>query len=271
MKRLAAFACALAMAGAAQAEDGWRQGVGVDYSSGDYGSDTTTRIFSVPVSARYTTGDWTFRASIPWMRVDGDANVVPGLGSVDNTNPNGRGRGNGHGNNPGPGPEPPTEPTTGVTSGIGDLRLTATWAVPTQGSWGVDLSGNVKVATADEDKSLGTGANDYGVAVDVFRDFDGTMAFGGVSYTVMGDSEFIDVDSVGGLNLGVSRKAGEYSYGAMYDWRQAASADSDDRSEVTGFFTTPTGEASKLQVYGTAGLSDGSPQWAAGVSFTRDY
>ena len=274
MKRFAAIACALAFAGAAQAEDGWRLGVGADYSSGDYGSDVTTRIFSVPVSARYTTGDWVFRASLPWMRVDGDANVVPGLGTVNNTNPDGRGRGhgNGNGNNPNPDPEPvPGETTTGVTSGIGDLRLSATWQVPTQGPWGVDLTGNVKVATADEDKSLGTGANDYGVAVDVFRDFNGTTAFGGVSYTFMGDSDFIDVDSVGGLNLGVSRKVGDGSYGAMYDWRQAASDDSDDRSEVTGFYSFPTGDASKMQLYGTAGLSDGSPQWATGLNFTTGF
>ena len=77
MKRSAVFLGALLLTGAAQAADGLSLGVGVDYSSGDYGSDVTTKILSVPFSAKYETGDWTFKASLPWMRVDGDANVVP--------------------------------------------------------------------------------------------------------------------------------------------------------------------------------------------------
>ncbi|GAB3380463.1 transporter [Lysobacter fragariae] len=259
------FVAALLVAGIAHAEDGMSLGVGVDYSSGDYGSDTTTKILSVPFTAKYTSGDWSFKASLPWMRVDGDANVVPGLGEVININPHGRGRGNNI-------PPDPTAPTTGTTSGIGDLRLSATYSIPTGNSWGVDLTGNVKVATADEDKGLGTGANDYGAAVDVYRDFNGTTLFGGVSYTVMGDSDFIDVDSVAGANFGASWKVGgNHSLGLMYDWRQAASDGSDDRSEITGFYSLPTSEASKLQVYATKGLSDGSPDWGGGVNFTAGF
>ena len=272
MKRFAALVCALAVAGVAQAQDStgasvnnFSLGIGADYSTGDYGSDTTTRIFSVPVSAKYVAGDWTFKASVPWMRVDGDANVVPGLGSIENTNPRGRGRGN---NAPNP---DPTAPTTGTTSGIGDLRLSATYAIPVEGNWGVDLTGNVKLATADEDKGLGTGANDYGAAVDVFRDFDGTTVFGGVSYTVLGDSDYIDVDSVAGANAGVSRKLGSNSLGVMYDWRQAASDGADDRSEITGFFSVPAGDSGKVQLYASKGLSDGSPDWGAGVNVTTGF
>lgn len=268
MKRSAVFLAALLVAGAAQADDGFSGSVGVDYSSGDYGSDTETKILSVPLGAKYVTGDWTLRASLPWMRVDGDANVVPGLGEVSNSNPKGRGRGNGNGGGGGD----PTAPTTGTTSGIGDLRLTAIYAVPMQGNWGVDLSGQVKIATADEDKGLGTGANDYGVAVDLFRSFGDTTAFGGLGYAWLGDSDFIDVDSVLSGNLGVSHKMGEgSSLGVVYDYRQPASEDSDDRSEVTGFYSFPAGEQSKMQFYATKGLSDGSPDWGAGVSLTAGF
>jgi hypothetical protein len=68
MKRSAAFVALLMVAGMAHAEDGLSLGVGVDYSSGDYGSETTTKILSVPLSAKYNTGDWSFKASLPWMR-----------------------------------------------------------------------------------------------------------------------------------------------------------------------------------------------------------
>ena len=264
MKR-SAFLCALLLAaGVVHAEDGLNLGIGADYSSGDYGSDTTTKILSVPFTAKYTHGAWTWKANLPWMRVDGDPNVVPGLGSVTNTNPNGRGRGNGGGTDP-------TVPTSGVASGIGDLRLSGTYAVDTGGPLGIDLTANVKVPTADEDKGLGTGATDYGVAVDLYRDFDGTLLFGGAGYTVLGDSDYIDADSVVNSNLGVAWKAGSTSYGAMYDWRQAASDTSDDRSELTGFVTFPTGDRSKLQVYAVKGLSDGSPDWGLGLNLSKGF
>lgn len=267
MKRSAALFSLLLAAGTAQAQDGLSLGIGADYSSGDYGSDITTKILSVPVSAKYATGDWTFKASLPWVRVDGDANVVPGLGDVVNLNPSGRGRGNSGGGSGGT-----DASTTGTTSGIGDLRLSAAYAIPMQGSWGVDLTGNVKIATADEDKGLGTGANDYGAAIDVYRRVgEATTLFGGVGYTVLGDSDYIEVDSVLNGNVGVSQKLGSGSVGVMYDYRQPTSEASDDRSEVTGFYSFPTSDTSKMQLYATKGLTDGSPDWGAGVNFTAGF
>lgn len=264
MKRIAlalAVAGALAM-GQAQAADGLSLGVGVDYSSGDYGTATTTEIWSVPLSARYTSGDWTWKASLPWVRVSGDAGVLPGLGNVGNLNPLGRGRGRGNAI---------TSSDSGSASGIGDLRLSGTYSFANTGSTGVDLTANVKVATADEDKGLGTGANDYGLALDLYRSVGAATVFGGVGYTVLGDSQYIQTDGVANANLGASWTAGNGSVGVMYDWRAAASDTADDRSELTGFYSIKSGEAAKWQLYATRGLSDGSPEWGAGVSLTYAF
>jgi hypothetical protein len=259
------LACALLIAaGAAHADDGFSLGAGVDYTSGKYGSDITTEILQVPVTAKYATGDWSFKASLPWMRVTGDANVVPGLGEVVNLNPRGRGRGAAGGGT--------TTSSDDTTSGLGDLRLSATYSIPTSNGLGIDLTGNAKIATADEDKGLGTGANDYGVAVDLYRDFSGTTLFGGVGYTWLGESDYIDVDAVANANVGFSRKVGDAaSVGLVYDWREAATDTAEQRSELTGFYAFPAGGANKMQVYATKGLSDGSPDWGAGVSFTAGF
>ena len=262
MKRSALFCAAVLCIGAAQAEDGFSLGIGADYSSGDYGTTTTTDIWSVPVTAKYNSGNWTWKASLPWMRVDGDVGVVPGLGNVGNSNPRGRGRG---------GNTAPTGTESGSASGLGDLRLAATYAFDTGSPLGIDLTGNVKLATADEDKGLGTGENDYGLAVDLYRDFDGTMLFGGVGYTMLGDSEFIQLDDVLSANFGASWQLGAGSLGAMYDWRQAASDGADDRSELTGFYSVKAGDADKFQLYATKGLSDGSPDWGGGVSYSHAF
>lgn len=265
MKRSALFCASLLVIGSAHAGDDWTLGVGVDYSSGDYGSDTTTEILSVPFSAKYTSGNWTYKASLPWLRVSGDPNVLPGVGVVVNTNPRGRGRGNA----PAPNPQ---APESGTASGIGDLTLAATYSFDTGSALGIDLTGKVKLATADEDKGLGTGANDYGLALDVYRAFGKTTVFGGVGYTALGSSDYIDVSGVANVNLGASWKVGnDSSIGAMYDWRQAASSNFDDRSEVTGFYSFGTDPANRFQLYATAGLSDGSPDWGGGIGYHHGF
>jgi len=265
MKRSALFCAGLLAIGSAHAGDGLDLGVGLDYSSGDYGSDTTTEILSVPFTAKYASGSWTYKASLPWLRVSGDPDVLPGLGAVVNTNPRGRGRG--RVSVPGT-----TSQESGSASGIGDLNLSATYSVDTGGALGIDLTGKAKLATADEDKGLGTGANDYGVALDLYRAFGNTTVFGGVGYTALGNSDYIDVDGVANANFGVSRKVGAgSSVGAMYDWRQAASSGFDDRSEVTGFYSFGADPVNRFQLYATAGLSDGSPDWGGGISYRHGF
>lgn len=258
------IAAMLAASTATAAEPGARFGVGVDYSSGDYGSDISTEILSIPVSAHVETGNWRFRASLPWVRVSGDPNVLPTLGVVDNFNPVGRGRSGIIGAPPDQ--QAPTE--SGTASGIGDLTLGATYSLSTGTALGVDVGAHAKVATADEDKGLGTGANDYGVTLDVYRDFDGTMVFGGIGHTRLGTSEFIDVDSVNTGNIGVSQLAGRGRIGVMYEHRSASASGLDARRDVVGFFNMPAMGTGKLQLYASRGLSDSSPDWGVGIAIT---
>lgn len=251
---------------AATGADGFSLGVGANYSTGDYGTDVTTEIISIPVTARFDTGNWSFRASLPWVSISGDPNVLPGTGPVTNFNPIGRGR-----TSPPVGGGTDIGETQGSASGIGDLTLRAVYTLPTQGPVFVDLSFIGKIATADEDKGLGTGANDYGVAVDLYRKFGGTTVFGGLSYMSLGSSRFIDVDDVLGANFGASWNAGSGQLGLMYDYRESASSNFDDRSEVTAFYSAPTTAGNRFQIYALAGLSDGSPDFGAGVNYTWSF
>lgn len=250
MMRTSLLLSALLLAGAAQAQDGLTLGIGTDYSTGDYGSNTTTDIWSVPFTARLVAGEWTFKASMPWLRVSGDPNVLPGLGTVTNLNPGSGDR---------------------TATGFGDLALAASWTLPTGTPLGVQLTANAKLAIADEDKGLGTGANDYGVAVDLYRAFGATTWFGGAGYTWLGDSQFIDVEAVSNVNAGFSHAVGNGNLGLLYDWREAASSGFDDRSELTAFYGFPAGKSGRFQVYALRGLSDGSPDWGAGLSYSVTF
>lgn len=270
MRKTLLFAALLSIASAAHAEDGFSFGAGVDYAAGTFGTGIDTTIVQVPLTATIRQGAWSFQASVPWMRVDGASNVVPGLGTVPNSTAIGRGRGI----------IPPIGGGTGDTdaqaqessaSGIGDLTLAATYALPLGEVAGVSLTGNAKIATADEAKGLGTGANDYGVALDAWRNVGTATVFGGAGYTRLGESPYIDADAVANANAGVRFTAGSSRVGALYNWRESPSSLTDERSEVTGFVTLPGGERSEFQLYATKGLSDGSPDWGAGVTFTAGF
>jgi len=265
--RIVTTAVLFALCASAQARDGFTLGTGVDYSTGDYGSDTTTEILSVPVTANWRYGNFSARVSVPWLRVSGDPDVLPGVGGVDNGNPLGRGRLPLLG-----GPEqPPAQAERGTASGMGDVSAAMAWTVPLGASAGLDLGVNAKIGTADEDKGLGTGANDYGATLDVYRDFDGTLLFGGVGHTRLGDSEYIDLEHVDSANLGLSRRVGDGRIGAMLEHRDAASRDREPRHDATVFYARPTANGGRVQFHASRGLADGGPEWGAGVSVSTGF
>ncbi|WP_454830083.1 hypothetical protein [Pseudoxanthomonas wuyuanensis] len=264
MMRLTTMIGALTIAGAACAADGaTSSGVGVDYSSGKYGGDITTEILSVPISVRTVHGNWSFRASLPWIRVSGDPDVLPTLGTVDNLNPLGRGRSGIIG-----APSEEEQAASGTASGMGDLTLGMAYSVPTSGALGLDLGVNAKIATADEDKGLGTGANDYGASIDLYRDFDGTLLFGGIGHMWLGTSEFIDVGNINTGNVGISQRIGRVRAGTMYQHRSATVSSLEPRRELIGFLNLPSARNGRWQLYISRGLSDSSPDWGAGVAIS---
>ena len=253
---------------AAQAADGARIGIGAETSSGRYGTQSTTRIDSVPVTLIGSRGAWSVKASVPWVRVQGDANVVPGVGPVSNLNPLGRGRIGLPIIDPPPGAQP--VPQRGRASGVGDLRLATTYTVAGDKT-GIGVTANAKIATADADKGLGTGANDYGAALDAYRNVGTATVFGGVGYTRFGRSPHIDVDDAANANVGASVAAGRGRVGMQLDWREAVARGSEERRDATGFYSRPVGAATEVQVFASKGMTDAGPDWGAGVGLSIGF
>src|SRR5438552_16472144 len=78
-------------------------GVGFNYSSGEYGTSTTTEILSIPIIARYERGPWIFKLTVPYLSISGGTSVVPGVGRVTSRNPRRRGGGGSEATAAGPG------------------------------------------------------------------------------------------------------------------------------------------------------------------------
>jgi len=241
------------LAAAAHAE-GLTVTTGVEYSSGKYGDTQKTEMYNVPVTGKYETGLWTFRVSLPLVRVTGPGNVVR-VGDDVVTLPGGS-----------------TERHT--ETGLGDLTASAFYNVLDErtSEIGLDLGAKVKLGTADEDKGLGTGENDHSVQADVFKPIGAINAFGTLGYRFYGDPPGVNLRSVfyGSLG-GTYRVSNETSFGLAYDFRPSITDGGSPVSEATAFLSQRVSPDWKLQYYGVKGFSDGSPDFAVGVMLSRTY
>lgn len=219
---------------------------GLDYSSGKYGDDVKTEITSIPVVAKYTAERWMFKVTVPYVRITGPGNVVPSIGQVGETQTRRR--------------------TT--ESGLGDTTASATYNLY-QGSANlpvIDLTGKVKFATADEDKGLGTGENDYATQLDFYQGFGSFTAIATIGYRVYGNPDFVNLDNVfyGSLG-GAYRITPDTSAGLIYDYRPRITRTGSEVSEAVAFVTHGISERWKAQAYLVKGFANGSPEIGGGA------
>ena len=241
----------------APAADGtWALGSGVHYSRGDYGGPTETRILSVPLNLRYDREPWIVRLTVPYLRISGESDVLPGLGRVARGNRGG------------------AATTSSSASGLGDSTLAATYAAYYNAASrsGLDLTGKLKLATGDESEGLGTGSNDVSLQVDAYRALERFTPFGSFGYTVFGESPLVDLKNVFYGSLGLSRRLGESdTAGFEVDLRQGASPAPAPQRELMGFLTRRIDRLWRAQAYLFKGFADGSPDWGGGISAAYSF
>lgn len=231
--------------------DGVTVKTGYDYSSGKYGTSTTTEITSIPFIASYEKDDWSFKAVMPYVRISGASNVISGIGAVSKANDSVR-----------------------TTSGWGDVSLSATKALwfDAKAKMGLDVTGKVKLGTADSAKGLGTGENDYWVLADAYKNIGSITYLGGVGYGVLGDSPQLKLKNVISANIGAAYKVNEMaSIGALFDARTRSSDTGSAQRELTAFYMLKLGGGYKLQAYALKGFADGSPDWGAGANIGYNF
>lgn len=250
MKKLTLLAAAL-LSQAALAEGNFTLKTGYDFTTGKYGTDTDTEITAIPFIGTYETGNWTLKASIPYVRITGSDNVVAGVGAVR-----------------------PTSTTVRTDSGMGDLTTSATYSfsIDPKSQFGIDVTAKIKFGTADSDKGLGTGENDYWILIDPYTKMGNVTWFGGIGYGMLGSSETLTLKDVFSANAGLSYKLDQQaSIGAMLDYRSKSTDIGFVQRELTGFYSRKLGGGYKLQAYATKGFSDGSPDWGGGVNVAYNF
>lgn len=223
--------------------------LGIDYSTGDYGGTESTDILYVPVILKYETGAWIGKLTIPYIRITGPGEVIPDIGRVGATT------------------------TTRTTEqGLGDVVASLTRALYSGNRLLLDATGKVKFATANEDRFLGTGENDYSAQIDAYVPAGRLMPLATLGYRVFGDPPGADLDNVFYTSAGFTYAVNDgLNAGAIFDFRERSSERRDPRRELLLFASQRLQPGWRLQGYAVRGFSDDSPDWGAGVILSRAY
>lgn len=252
--RVIAAAGVLAAPAALAADGLLTLGVGAEYSSGKYGSTEDTEILYVPVTAKYETGPWALKLVVPYVRVTGPDNVI------------------------GAGPDRITlaRATRGrrTDSGLGDITASAFYNLLNERNApvGLDVGAKVKFATADEASGLGTGEQDYSLQADVFKPIGATTLFGSLGYRWYGDAPGTPLRNVAYGSVGASyRTSASTTVGIAYDYRPRITPGGSEISEATAFVSQRLSPGVRLQLYGIAGFSKGSPDYGAGAAVNFSF
>ena len=249
---LFALLCETLTSAAGAGETGYfKLSTGAEYTSGDYGGSDSIEEWYVPVTGKYLTDRLVLRLTIPYLQVS-----APG-GSVISG-----------------GPDSPViragSGSRSTESGLGDIIAGLTYRdlLNTEQRTGValDVTGKVKFGTADEDKGLGTGENDYTLQADLVKYFERFSPYGSLGYVVRGDPPGYELDNTAFAVVG-----GSYRFSPVLSasvdgyFRESSTATGDDQKELTTALNYRVNNRQKVQAYVIRGFDDGSPDWGVGL------
>jgi len=283
---LAGLLCSVS--GSVAAEPTIRLSSGLDFASGDFGAEIDTEILTIPFQAAIGFEDFELYGSTSYLDLRTAGDVIPGgtgpivtqrCARILNVRPDlfdrlCRGRLSGD----------PDE-TRFSNSGLGDTTLGAVWFLPASvtGSWLVDLGASVKLPTASESKSLGTGKTDATFSLDITRGIGAVTLYAGGGYRILGDPSF--ERSAGRQATTITLEDGPTATAGLiysfedgtslslgYDFLAETVADATSTQEVTLGLSVPFGDSGwQWTGYGVAGLTRSSVDFAAGLSISYSF
>jgi hypothetical protein len=227
---------------------------GFDYSSGKFNLPTSTNIIYVPYAIKYKTGPVTFRASSGYINLTGPKNVVtatdgvPLLTNIDLTEPDNR--------------------VNRKKNGFGDVYLSATYSFenPFQNDLYFDLTGRIKIPTADEFKGLGTGKVDYIAQADIAYLIGNFMPFGTIGYRFVGKSNLYDLQNSFFASIGMAYYVThDTSIGASYDYRESSTPNFPNPKEIFGYIDVQINDHWGINFYGVSGLNNTTTDYGLGT------
>ena len=206
------------------------------YMSGDFGTATSSRLFSISPTLGYVALRHDFSVTVPYLSL--------------------------------------TNKTSGVNrteSGLGDIMVRAGAVLFLENAAGFSANGSVavKLPTADETKGLGTGETDYGAFASMQQRLQAFKLSVMAGYLRTGDPSGLDYDDGFSFGFSLSRRFERTTVYGSYDNRRAVVSGFDNPQEVgAGFFhILSTDYAVKGHLF--VGLNNGGPDGGGNLGIVR--
>jgi hypothetical protein len=291
--------------GTAAPERNWQASLAPSYSSGNFGTGSTTNFLYVPLTIRryFADGDVSFVAPTACITGNGTVTLLSGQPNrVDNRGSNsgpggggtsgssgrlhaasGPGSG-GSGSNSGPKNSSGDDisPLTGqtlntrtTTCGVGDLLLKGRYYLVEEREWVplIAVTGRIKMPTADPDRGLGTGKWDEGVGLELTKRVgDNWITYVDGGFTIIGRLEGANFRNQWWYDVGVGYYFTRFLTGSLYyeEYRSIVSGLQNIRDVLVTLDYRASDEwrfNSSLQL----GLSNGAPDYGITFGVSRRF
>ena len=249
----------------------WQIGFTPSYSSGNYGSNTTSTFFYAPLSIRrlFKDGDVTLVIPFVTATTDGRATLVGGNPvRVDNSGPGSSSNAGCSNSGPGKG-----SCLTGraqgqkvTTAGIGDIILRGRYYIIEEKDWIplIAVTGRLKLPTASASEGLGTGKMDEGVGMEVSKLLgDKWITFLDGGFNVIGRPDGLSLRNQWWYDIGAGYYVTKYLMTSVY-FEEYRSLVSDSVNIRDLFFGANYTASAAWRFNGgvTVGVSNGAPDYA---------
>jgi hypothetical protein len=252
----------------------WQIGFNPSYSSGNFGTDTTSSFLYAPISIRRFFKDGDVALVIPFVTAttDGGTTLVggnpvrvdnsgPGSGSSTGCSNSGQGSGNClTGRAPG---------QNATESGLGDIILRGRYYLVEEKDWTplIAITGRLKLPTADETRGLGTGKMDEGVGTEVSKRLgDNWITFLDGGFNIIGRPDGLNLRNQWWYDVGGGYYFAKNLLGTVYfeEYRSLVSGTQNIRDV---FFGMSYRASSEWRFNGgvAVGLSNGAPDHVVSV------
>lgn len=261
------MACGLYSSPAQGADRRLSLGLGFEFATGDYGTDETTDSYKVPLIVNYyPTERLGFELEIPYIHQSNSTTVtLGGMRFPAHEGGTGAGPGAGHG---GMGTSTSSGDVSDSQSGLGDITLTAGY-IALEEQVSIPLVRPllyVKFPTADEDEGLGTGEFDFGAGLGLAKWFGNWSTYLEGMYVLPGSSGDFDPDDYWTWLVSASyRLTDTLRPGVSLSGGTSAFEEASDPLEARLKLSYWSSERSSFGAYLAKGLSNGSPDFGAGI------
>lgn len=248
---------------AAQPQPRFSLGLGLEYATGDYGTDETTDTYTLPLTLDY----------YPSQKLDFEL-IVP-IVHQNNTNVVVSSGAQGHGMGGRMSGQQTTSQNSESQTGLGDVNLTVGYNLVAEDSRTPQVRplAYIKLPTGDADKALGTGALELGPGVGLTKNFGGGwITYAELFYIVSGDSDQFDTQNYWNYTLSLAYDlTDKFRPGIALKGGTAAFEDTDDTRTLEFNLKYWPARRIRVEAYFSLGLTDASSDYGTGASVFIDF